>query len=425
MSEHYDEHYIASVTAMGDTHMVTASQAIFTRNGIKLVNAGTRIDSTLRDRLIQHKLMPDIDRCLVVENGVTPASLRDAAREILLEERFAAIRDILPESERFLNAIQGVQLNAPLAFKLTVAREKFPLLFRHSLQVALIALFLGIRDRMNDRELVDVATAALFHDLGEMHIDPAVLGANGWLDGAALRQISVHSTTGYLILQAFPEYSPEIREAVLDHHERMDGSGYPRGVKGEEISPLSQVIMLSEVVATLLEQSWEKCGVSRLAMMLKMNRKRFSATLIDHIAPAFVGNAPNVAPMPAETLSTQLRQLAEVFQLWHATYKLEHVSQASALVKFVDQRLVAVERSLHETGFQPNEFSALLSNVQDDLDMIAEMQLMLRESQWMVSSLIKETQRRWHDFVAQGQGCARVEQWIERALPLLQTAPTP
>jgi len=43
----------------------------------------------------------------------------------------------------------------------------------------------------------------------------------------------------------------------------------------------------------------------------------------------------------------------------------------------------------------------------------------------MVSSLIKETQRRWHDFVAQGQGCARVEQWIERALPLLQTAPTP
>ena len=58
----------------------------------------------------------------------------------------------LPESERFLNAIQGVQLNAPLAFKLTVAREKFPLLFRHSLQVALIALFLGIRDRMNDRD---------------------------------------------------------------------------------------------------------------------------------------------------------------------------------------------------------------------------------------------------------------------------------
>jgi HD-GYP domain-containing protein (c-di-GMP phosphodiesterase class II) len=423
MSEHYDEHYVASVTAMGDTHVVTASQAIFTRNGIKLVNAGARINSALRDRLIQHKLIPDIDQCLVVENGVASANLRDAAREILQEDRFAAIRDALPESDRLLDPIRGVQLNAPLAFKLTVAREQFPLLFRHSLQVVLIALFLGIRSQMSDRELADAATAALFHDLGEMHIDPAVLGANGQLDGAALRQISVHPTTGYLILQEFPQYSPEIRKAVLDHHERMDGSGYPRGVKGEEISPLSQVIMLSEVVATLLEQSWEKYGASRLAMMLKMNRKRFSTALIDHIAPVFVGKAPNVAPMPVETLSAQLRQLAEVFRLWHGACRPG--LPGSALADFVGQRLAAVERSLHETGFQPNELSALLSGMQDDAVMIAEMQLMLRESQWMVSSLIKEAQRRWHDFVPQGQACETVERWIEQALPLLQAEPGP
>lgn len=203
----------------------------------------------------------------------------------------------------------------------------------------------------------------------------------------------------------------------------MDGSGYPRGVKGEEISPLSQVIMLSEVVATLLEQSWEKYGASRLAMMLKMNRKRFSTALIDHIAPAFVGKAPNVAPMPVETLSTQLRQLAEVFRLWHGACRPD--LPASALADFVGQRLVAVERSLHETGFQPNELSALLSGMQDDSAMIAEMQLMLHESQWMVSSLIKEAQRRWHDFVPQGQACETVERWIEQALPLLKAEPGP
>ena len=82
MTERYDEHYINSVTALGDTHEVVTSQAVFTRNGIKLVERGTRVNSALRDKLLQHKLQPAIDQCLSVEGGVTQASLRDRAREL-------------------------------------------------------------------------------------------------------------------------------------------------------------------------------------------------------------------------------------------------------------------------------------------------------------------------------------------------------
>lgn len=133
MNEHYDEHYINSVTALGDTHEVVTTQAIFTRNGIKLIDRGARINSALREKLVRHKLIPAIDECLSVADGVTNASLRDRAREILDNEpRFQFFRSGLPGTARLLNAFYAMPLNAPLAFKLTVAREQRPEIFEHS-----------------------------------------------------------------------------------------------------------------------------------------------------------------------------------------------------------------------------------------------------------------------------------------------------
>lgn len=419
MSERYDEHYIASIAAMGDTHVVATTQAIFTRNGIKLIDAGTRINSALREKLVQHKLIPDIDQCLVVENGVTNASLRDAARTLLREEAcLEYIRDALPGLDRVLNAFYAIPLNAPLAFKLTVAREQHPQLFRHSLLMALIAVFLGLRSRMSDRDLATVATAGMFHDLGELHIDPQILSSADRLDAAALRQISVHPTTAYLILQEYPQYHPEISKAVFEHHERMDGSGYPRGLKGDEISPIGQILMLAEVIATLSEKSWEAHGATRLSMMLKMNRRRFAPALINHIAGLLQPETVNGSTPPAEVITRQLDHLAEVFRLWHAARASGEVP--SQLIEFIGQRITEVERTLLETGFQPHEMSMLIASMRDDEIAMTEMHLMLRESRWMIANVIKETQRHWIDLLPAGQDCMRIRDWFEKSDQLLR-----
>ena len=229
----YDEHYIDSVTALGDSHEVVASQAVFTRNGIKLIDKGARINSAFREKLVQHKLLPPIDQCLSVIGAVTQAGLRERARAILdAEPRFQLIRSALPGIERLLNAFYAMPLSAPLAFKLTVAREQRPEVFEHSLQMTLIALFLAIKSRMNDRDLATVAAAGMLHDIGELHIDPELLRPGRRLDAVELRHVYAHPMTAYLILQEYPLLHPEISSAVFEHHERLDGSGYPRGLKG-------------------------------------------------------------------------------------------------------------------------------------------------------------------------------------------------
>ena len=60
-----------SVTALGDTHQVVASQAVLARNGMQLIERGGRVDSSLREKLQQHKLVPAIDQCLTVAGSVT------------------------------------------------------------------------------------------------------------------------------------------------------------------------------------------------------------------------------------------------------------------------------------------------------------------------------------------------------------------
>lgn len=422
----YDEHYLRSVTALGDTREVVASQAIFSRSGIRLVDKGARVNSALRERLVQHVLQPPIDQCLTVTDSVTQAGLRDRAREILdVEPRFQLIRAALPGIERLLNAFYAMPLAEPLAFKLTVAREQRPDLFEHSLQMTLIALFLAIKNRMPDHDLATVAAAGMLHDIGELHIDPALLRPGRRMAAAELRHVYAHPVTAYLILQEYPQHHPEISQAVFVHHERLDGSGYPRGLKGEEIDPIGQVLMLAEAVTSLFAKSWRTHGASRLSVMLKMNRRKFSQELIDHLVGLLHGGEPegldSVGEISAETVMAQLRQLTELFRDWRAAYERGVADEPrlaeAPLLAFINRRMIELEQTLLETGFQPDELATLTAGLAVDSIALAEMQLMVRETRWQVSGIVEEARRRWSSLAGGGEAIA--ESWIARNEALL------
>lgn len=426
--ERYDEHYIKSVTALGDKQEVVAHQAVFASNGTRLVDKGVCINSAYCERLQQHKLEPPIDECLSVANGVTHVSLRDRAREILdSEPRFQLMRSALPATERLLNALYAMPLNSPLAFKLTVAREMRPEIFEHSVQVTLISLFLAIKSRMSDRDLATVAAAGMFHDIGELHIDPELLRPGRRLEAAEMRHVYAHPMTAYLMLQEYPPFHPEISSAVFEHHERLDGSGYPRGLKNEEIGPAGRILMLAEAVTTLFGKSWRTHGASRLSVMLKMNRRKFDHELIDHMVGLLHGGEPegldSQGEVSAEAVVAQLDQLAESFRNWHGAYQgcavdTPKVAEAP-LVAFVEQRISGLERALLETGFHPDELAALAAGIEGDAVALAEMQLMAREMRWQVSDTMNEVRRRWNELEADATGHALVENWLKRTESLV------
>lgn len=281
-NETYDEHYINSVTALGDTHEVVTTQAVFTRNGIKLIDQGTRINSALRDKLVRHKLVPSIDECLSVVDGVTHASRAPVPARSWIPNRASGCWPAGPAS-------------SGCSMRFTPADERSACVQAHRGARAAPRHFRAQHPDCADRAvpghqepparagLANVAAAGMLHDIGVLHIDPALLEPGHRLDADELRHVYAHPMTAYLILQTFPLFHPEISTAVFEHHERLDGSGYPRGLKSEEISRLGQILMLAEAVTTLFEKSWHAHGASRLSVMLKMNRRKVDRELIGHL----------------------------------------------------------------------------------------------------------------------------------------------
>ncbi len=432
MNQNHDAHYIASVTAMGDSLAVVTNQAIFSQNGIKLVDKGARINSAFRERLVKHKLLPPIDQCLSVEDGVTPASLCVLARDLLdREPRFALIRNALDNSQqkRLFAALAAIPLAAPLAFKLTVAREQRPELFQHSLQVTLVALYLAIGSQAADSDLVEVAAAGMFHDIGILHIDPELLRPERTLEEAEWRHVYAHPMTAFLILQEYQPRLVKINKAVYQHHERMDGSGYPQGLTAEKIDPIGKLLMVADTFTTVLDKSWSVKGTARLSMMLRMSRSKFSRELIYRLVnllrDARVESPEAPDAIPVAEVSANLQHLAAVLHLWDEAYRNRLAAQqevaAEPLLDLVNARIEALKQALLEAGFHLAGLTEIKTSIHEDPQVLAEMQLVLCEAHWQVGEMVREIGRRRDGLEVSAAGRAAVENWIESIKSLLQS----
>ena len=94
----------------------------------------------------------------------------------------------------------------------------------------------GIALRMPERDIWGLAEASWLHDVGKCAVAPEILDKPAGLGEEEVAEVQRHVEYGYHMLMRMGNISPVVREAVYEHHENMDGSGYPRGLAGEDIS---------------------------------------------------------------------------------------------------------------------------------------------------------------------------------------------
>ena len=105
--------------------------------------------------------------------------------------------------------------------------------FEHSIEVAVGGVMLGKRVMMSETDLRQLALGCLCHDIGKISIPPEILNKPGRLTPEEFEQIKQHPQIGYEAAQDFVRPSDLIaRHVIWQHHERQDGNGYPRGLKG-------------------------------------------------------------------------------------------------------------------------------------------------------------------------------------------------
>lgn len=120
----------------------------------------------------------------------------------------------------------------------------------HQRKVSKLAVALAKEMRFSKDKVEGIKIAALIHDVGKINLPAEILSKPGKLSDIEFNLIKNHSQIGYDILKKVDFLWP-VAEIVLQHHEKMNGSGYPRGLKGDEILLEAKIICVADVVEAM------------------------------------------------------------------------------------------------------------------------------------------------------------------------------
>lgn len=168
--------------------------------------------------------------------------------------------------------------------------------FHHCFDVNLDAVILGIALGLSDDELKKLSQAALLHDIGKTCIPIEVLNRPGKLSEDEYELIMQHPLFGYNMLKHNDEISSVTRNAILSHHENVDGTGYPRQLKGNKIHKFAKIIHIADVYDALTTKRVYKDAINPadameylMANVDTMFDKEMVYTFIKYIAPYPIG----------------------------------------------------------------------------------------------------------------------------------------
>jgi putative nucleotidyltransferase with HDIG domain len=158
--------------------------------------------------------------------------------------------DVAKAEARILKAIK----HSSLREWLTVVGCHHVDSYRHCLFVTGFAVAFAQHLGMRDADQRRLTRAALLHDVGKAFIPVAILDKPGKLNDEELMEIRQHPQRGYDALAAQGGFPPEMLDVVLHHHELIDGSGYPNGLVGDEISDIVRLTTIVDIYTALVEK---------------------------------------------------------------------------------------------------------------------------------------------------------------------------
>jgi HD-GYP domain-containing protein (c-di-GMP phosphodiesterase class II) len=118
--------------------------------------------------------------------------------------------------------------------------------YAHCVNVAVLSLVLGIEMGFNKKQLYDIAVGAMLHDIGKVFIPNDILNKKGGLTKNEFEIIKKHPQLGYDYLKDIYDINAFARGIVLQHHERLDGSGYPKGLEEDQIHTFAKIVAIAD-----------------------------------------------------------------------------------------------------------------------------------------------------------------------------------
>ncbi|XHS78311.1 HD-GYP domain-containing protein [Burkholderiaceae bacterium UC74_6] len=288
-----DPHFIARLLACAARRKIDAAADVVATSRAKLIVAGTLIDADVLLRLKGATLMRPLEDCLGVRDGVNSAQVIETAERLLAQYPLLARIDEDKPEATLIEVLGQLRLTPSMQALLTVYADEREGRLEHAVSVALLTLALA-RRLLPGKGLLhrQLTLAGLLHDIGELFIPPIppiTQDRQAPLSPAQWRSIASHPVIGSRVLARMEGAGPVVAEAVLSHHERLDGFGYPRGLANEDFFLPSQLLAVAEWLAGLLEQGPD--WLLRATVASRLIPGEFSPRVLEPIHKALRGTA--------------------------------------------------------------------------------------------------------------------------------------
>lgn len=313
------------------------AKTIYASDGTILLAKG----ADLRPQYIQRLKNLEIGSLYIEDDISQGIDVQDVIHEATRMDAVNAVRSIVSNST-LGKTVNGAQAKAyankivddlfhakDVLINMTDLRTKSDYTFCHMVNVAVLSIVTGVALGYDELKLRDLGVGALLHDLGKVKIDEDIYNKPDRLTDEEFAEIKTHSEQGFEILRKVSEISTLSAHVAFQHHERFDGTGYPRNLKGQDIHEFARIVALADVYDALTaSRPYRKAMMPYHAVeyLTAMAGSQFDPVLtekfIDHIAVYPAGsivelNTLQKAIVVSVDKVTKTRPLVRVFMDEH------------------------------------------------------------------------------------------------------------
>lgn len=168
--------------------------------------------------------------------------------------------------------MKAINDNDSLAVDISALKTSDEYTFKHSVDVATMSMIIAKKQGLSSKDVYNIGIAGLLHDMGKSKIPLEILNKPARLTDDEFAVMKQHSELGYKILRDKKEFSDAISLAVLQHHEKMNGTGYPFGCTSDKIVHYAKILSVADVYDALVtERPYKKSFSQRTAVEMIMS----------------------------------------------------------------------------------------------------------------------------------------------------------
>lgn len=405
------DHYVNHLSDVNTNNKLIATESIHNEFGVLLVPKGTAIEHRVLDFLTGHKMQEQLDELLTIEGCLTNTTLQQEFYTFLTKYPDVAQ---LHESSNFGQTLKHLctvqQIPRILLQKLTVLKIQLPVVFEQTLFSTLLGCMLAKEMKFEQKALRNIFYIGLLHDLGLLHIDPALVSKQGEFSDEEWRTLKSHMMISVAIAKSIYPFDDEVFRGIREHHERCDGTGYPKELHREQLCISGQLIGLADIVCHIRTRQYNQSGKSMANIMpyIQINLHSFKFESYQAIYSILRGakleltdllDRKNFITMPKRLILQRVRisQLHQVFSDFVAEIPKEIKGKhCLALLDSCKHLTDTIKRA----GFNSSETLDWLENINDDDYIESHLELQeLDDMHYELLWLFKKTFRIIPDFL--------------------------